>query len=159
MAMPKTVTSVTRRNGVTFVSSVDRAQYTIKELTKAALRDVKKLILKKAKEMIPEKTGTLKKATGGWVKNDRKTGEVSLYIGVYTNKKANEKGLTPAYHAHLVQFGYTHIGGKRVPPVKYLDQPVYDYINDIIRIEAQYLSAIEDEARAMGLIDESEDEA
>ena len=43
MAMPKSVTKL-NKDGVQFTSSVDKIEYTITELSKAALRDSAKLV-------------------------------------------------------------------------------------------------------------------
>ena len=45
MPMPKSVTKISK-DGVTFTESVDRANYLITELTRAAMKDVAKYILK-----------------------------------------------------------------------------------------------------------------
>lgn len=45
MSVPKSVIKL-NKNGVQYVSSCDRAQYTIKELTRAALRDVGKFLVR-----------------------------------------------------------------------------------------------------------------
>ena len=45
MPLPKSVTKISK-NGVEFVSSVDRANYLITELTRAAMKDVAKYVLR-----------------------------------------------------------------------------------------------------------------
>ena len=47
MGLPRSVTKVDSKGNVTYVSSVDRVQYTINELCRAALRDSAKFIRKK----------------------------------------------------------------------------------------------------------------
>ena len=46
MPMPKSVVKI-KKDGIEFTSNVDRVQYTIEELTRAALRDAAKLIRKR----------------------------------------------------------------------------------------------------------------
>lgn len=46
MSVPRSVTKVTK-NGIEFTSNVDRVNYTMKELCRAALRDVGKLVCKR----------------------------------------------------------------------------------------------------------------
>ena len=46
MSVPKSVTKFDK-NGVKFVSNVDYCQYTIQELTRAALKDVGKFVCRK----------------------------------------------------------------------------------------------------------------
>ena len=45
MPMPKSVTKISK-NGVEVISSVDKANYLITELTRAAMKDVAKYVLK-----------------------------------------------------------------------------------------------------------------
>ena len=55
MALPN-YTKITK-NGVEYIDGTDRCNYTIKELTRAALRDVGKFIAKKARAALPRRTG------------------------------------------------------------------------------------------------------
>ncbi len=155
MPLPKPVTKI-KKDGVEFVSNVDRASYTIQELSRAALKDVAKLLRKRIKDATPVDTGVLKKNVGTWVKKNSKTGKCELQVGVYNRDRAKKKGYTYAYHAHLVEFGTAKMkaanGGRG-----FIKSTVQDSIDDIRRIEGQYLSAIEDENRALGLIDEEEE--
>ena len=43
MAVPKSVTRI-NKNGVQYIDSVDRVNYTLEELTRAALREVGKFV-------------------------------------------------------------------------------------------------------------------
>lgn len=156
MPVPKSVTKI-NKDGVQFISNVERVNYTIEELTRAALRDAGRYLSKEIKKIIPVFRGVLKRCVGTWVKKDRLTGQVLLQMGVYSNKKAKEKGITPAYHAHLVQFGYEHIGSGHVNGVNYLDSPVYKNIQTIQKIESQYLSALSNENKALSLIQSTMD--
>ena len=49
MPVPKSVTKLSK-NGVTFKSDVDKANYFLYELSRAALRDVAKLVKKRFRE-------------------------------------------------------------------------------------------------------------
>ena len=150
MSLPKSVTKV-NKNGIEFVSNVDRVNYTLKELQKAALRDVAKFLRRRIKELVPIKEGILKRNVGTWVRKD-KNGTPRLQVGVYDRARAKQKGYTYAYHAHLVEFGTV-----KTRPRPFLRPPVYDNIDEIQKIQAKYLSAIEDERRALGLIEEGEE--
>ncbi len=55
MSLPKAV-KITK-NGVEIISNVDRIQYTLKELERAALRDVGKLVCKRSRQKIKRRTG------------------------------------------------------------------------------------------------------
>lgn len=159
MAIPPSVTKIRTRQGqseVILESSVDRVNYTLSELTKAALRDCGKFLKKEAKNRVPVRSGTLKKNISTWVRKYG-LGETALQIGLYTPKKAREKNIPPAYHQHLVLFGFTHRSGKKVAGNNFLQAAVEENIETIRKIQAQYLSALSDES-AVALIDETEGE-
>lgn len=151
MPMPKSVTKV-NKNGVTYTSSVDRASYTIKELTRAALKDVAKFVRYEAKKNAPKDQGNYAKNIGTWVRQDRVTGDIEMQIGIYTAKMSKKKNKKPVYFAHIIEFGSRFVQGLYI-----LTNSVKSNISKIIEIESQYLSAVEDEAKALKLIDESEE--
>lgn len=151
MGMPKSVTKI-NKDGVKFISDVDRVNYTIQELSRAALRDVSKLIRKMAKQKVPVFLGVLKSNIATWVRKDKRTGDVELHIGIYDTRTSKKKNKTPAYHAHLLEFGTAKMEAQ-----PFLTPAVYDNINDIINIQAKYLSAIEDEQKAIRLIEEKDE--
>lgn len=151
MSIPKSVTKVSK-NGVTFISNVDQVNYSMNELTKAALRDVARYVGKEARIKVPVRTGTLKKNIGTWVRYDSTTKQLKLQLGTYTAAKARDKNITPAYHAHLVQFGHTTKSGKLVKGTDFLSAPVLENIATIVEIESQYLSALTSEAEALAII-------
>lgn len=59
MSLPKAV-KITK-DGVEIISNVDRIQYTLKELERAALRDVGKLVCKRTRQKIKRRSGRLAK--------------------------------------------------------------------------------------------------
>lgn len=143
MPMPKSVTKYTNKNGVTFTSGVDRANYTIQELSRAALKDVAKVIRKK----IIVKLRTLP----GMKKNKR------LYSSTQYWVRKKETDLQIGFK-HNTWYGVLQeIGGINQPKRNILRDTVFESIDDIQKIEAQYLSAVEDEMRAQQLIDEAEE--
>lgn len=152
--MPKSVTKVTK-DGVQYTSSVERVQYTIEELSRAALRDIGKLLRKRVKDATPVDTGTLRKNIGTWVRRS-KDGPPRLQIGVYNRQRARRRGLKDAFYA-----GWQEFGTSKMPAANagrgYLASTVEDHLEDIRRITGQYLSAVENENRALGLIDEEEE--
>lgn len=140
--MPKSVTKI-KKDGIEFISNVDRAKYTIDELSRAALKDVAKLLRKR---MIAEfkKLPGMKKAkrpyssTQYWVRKK----ECDLQIGV----------------KHDSWYGVNQeLGTKGMPKKGIIRETTFNHIEDIRRIEGQYLKAIEDENRALGLINEDEE--
>jgi len=154
MPMPKSVTKV-RKDGIEFISNVERTQYTIKELSRAALRDVAKFLRKRIKQAVPVDQGILKKNVGTWVRKS-KDGTPRLQVGVYDRTRARKKGYKYAFHAHLIEFGTSKMKAANNGR-GFLKPTVYDNLDEIRKIEGQYLSAIEDENKILGLIDEEEE--
>lgn len=138
MPMPKSVIKI-KKDGVTFESSVDKVQYTIEELSRAALKDIGKYISKETRKQIARKTGRLAKNTQYWVRKK----DADLQVGF---KPGGFYGL------------FQEIGTEKTPKIGALFNSVADNIQTIITIESQYLSALEDEARALSLISEDEKE-
>lgn len=147
MAVPKSVVKI-NKNGVKYTSSVDKASYTILELSRAAMRDVGKFLAYKANEKAQKLRG-LKKSR-------RVRGKTSTFL--YTVPWANT-GLP-----HL-EVGVKHdtwygadqeMGTSKQPRRQILRKTAHENIAEIVEIESQYLSAMEDEARALSLINEKE---
>ena len=137
MPLPKYVKFT--KDGVEYLSGVDRCNYTIKELTRAALRDVGKYICKIARKNVPKDTGKARKSLQYWVRS--KQDKPDMQIG---------------YKPSGFYAGFFELGTDSHPKLAPLYSAVLDNIDEIRKIEGQYLSAIEDENRALGLIDEEE---
>ena len=141
MSLPKSVTKVTK-NGIEFTSNVDRVQYTIQELSRAALRDVAKLIRKRLLvklRLLPgmKKSKRLYRSTQYWVRKR----ESDLQIGF----------------KHDAWYGArSELGTHGQPARNILRETIFENIDEIRLIQGQYLSAIEDENRARGLIEDVE---
>jgi len=138
MTMPKSVIKMNKKDGVTFVSSVDKVQYTLEELTRAALKDCGKFIARETRQQIKRRTGRLAKNIQYWVRKK----DSDLQIGF---KPGGFYG------------GFQELGSKKVPKQAALYNTVKDNIPMLIKIQSQYLSGLEDEAKALAMIDESED--
>src|SRR5690625_1248889 len=144
MAMPRSVVKI-KRDGVEYVSSVDRVKYTIEELSRAALRDTAKLIRKRMIEKLRQLPGMRRgkriySSTQYWVRRR----ETDLQIGF----------------KHDSWYGArSELGTHGQPARNILRNSVYDNIDQIRIIQGQYLSAIEDENRAVGLISEDDYES
>lgn len=136
MPLPKSVIKI-NRDGIEYTSSVDRVNYTIQELTRAALRDVGKYICRRTRQQIKRRTGRLAKNIQYWVR--KKEGDLQV-------------GFKPGGFYGMFQ----ELGTESIPKQAALYNTVKDNIRIIRDIEAQYLSAVEDEQRAMALIDEGE---
>lgn len=143
MAIPRSVTRISSDGNVTYTQSVDRVNYTIRELTRAALRDVGKYVCKQFKSSyygtFKKRSGRIGKYTQYWVRHKQK--DVELQVGMKPN----------AFYG-----GYQELGSSKTTKHALLTHAVQDNIATIIEIESQYLSALEDEARALSLISEEE---
>lgn len=147
MSVPKSVVRF-RKDGIEYTSSVDRASYTILELTRAALRDSGKFITRTANSAAMKLPG-LKKSR-------RVRGRTSTFL---YNVPWAKTGLP-----HL-EVGVTHdtwygadqeLGTSQQPRRQILRNSVYNNILQIVEIQSRYLSALEDEAKALRLISEEE---
>lgn len=136
MGVPKSVVKI-RKDGVEYISNVDRVNYTIQELTRAALRDVGKFICKRTRQTIRRRTGKLSRNIQYWVR--KKEGDLQV-------------GFKPGGFYG----GFQELGTQRQPKIGALYDSVKNNIKTIRDIEGQYLSAIEDEQRALALIQEGE---
>lgn len=141
MPLPKSVTKI-KRNGIEFTSSVERAQYTIEELCRAALRDCAKLIRKR---MI-----TKLRKLRGMKRNKRITNSAQFWV------RKKEGDLIIGFKHDSWYGARSELGTHGQPARHILRDTVFENILEIRKIQAQYLSAVEDELRAMQLIDEEE---
>lgn len=144
MPMPRSVVKV-RKNGVEYVSSVDRVKYTLRELIARANYDVAKFLLNRMKQATKKSPSMsrLPKSRGRnifqyWVRKK----ENDLQVGI----KAN------TWYGVDQEFGT-----KNQPRRGILRDTVYNNIPDIRRIEGAYLSAIDDENKALELINKPEE--
>ena len=124
------------KEGVEFVSQVERANYSILELTRAALRDCGKLVAREARKRSRRKTGRVRKSIQYWVRRS----ETDLQVG---------------YKPQGFYGGFAELGTTKQAREAALFNAVQDNLDEMRRIQGQYLSAIEDENKALGLIDES----
>lgn len=140
MPVPKSVTKIKKGN-LEFISNVDRVNYTIQELTRAALRDVGKFICNKFRanyySVFKRRKGRVGKFTQYWVR--KKEGD--LQIGIKPN----------AFYG-----GFQELGSSKTTKLGLLENTVNENIAQIVEIESKYLSALEDEAEALSLINEEE---
>lgn len=136
MGIPKGIVKI-KKDGVEFTSNVDRVNYTLRELTRAALRDVGRYVCNRARKQIKRRTGRVAKNTQYWVRKK----DADLQVGF---KPGGFYG------------GFQELGTEKQPKIGALYNAVKDNIKTIRDIEGVYLSAIEDEQRALSLIDEGE---
>lgn len=142
MPMPRSVVKI-KRDGVEFVSSVDRAQYTITELSRAALKDTARFLRRRMIDKLKQLRGMRRarrpyRSTQYWVRRR----ETDLLIGI----------------KHDTWYGVDQeLGTRNQPKRSIVRDTTFENIDTIRLIQGQYLSAIEDENRALGLIDEAEE--
>lgn len=139
-----------KKDGVEFVSNVDRCNYTIRELTRAALRDVGRYVVRQCTRKARRleglgRTRYIQKRFQFWVRKQ----EGDLQVGIHNVMKNKNPGET--WYGMDQELG---LNGQ--PKRAFLHDSVYENIRTIRDIEAQYLSAIEDEQQALALIDEEE---
>ena len=139
MPLPKSITKIDKRGGVTFTSNVDAVQYTLNELGRAAMRDAAKMLRKKMIIKLKQLPGMKRskriyKSTQYWVRRK----EADLQIGFKHDSwySVNQE-----------------LGTKGMPKKGVLRDTVFENINEIRNIQAQYLSGIDN---AQDIIDESE---
>lgn len=131
------------KDGVEYTSNCERVNYTIQELTRAALKDVGKFLRKRMIQKVKTLRG-LKKSKRGynafqyWVRKK----ETDLIVGI----------------KHDTWYGVLQeLGDLNQPKRAILRDTTYDNIDEIMKIEGHYLSAIEEENEALSLIDEAEE--
>lgn len=139
-----------KKDGVEFTSRVDRCCYTIQELSRAALRDVGRYVIRITTRKVRKlgglrRTRYVQKRFQFWVRKQ----EGDLIVGIHNILKNKNPGAT--WYGIDQELG---INGQ--PKRGFLKETVYENINTIRDIEAQYLSAVEDEQRALALINEEE---
>lgn len=151
MGAPKSVTKI-KKDGIEYVSNVDFCEYTIKELTRGALRDVSKLIKKRFREnyykVFKKHSGNAGRVTYGKVYSSENTIKPRLEIGLpHSAPGKTVKGF----------YGYfQETGTSKQPKLGILRQTVEENVANIVEIESQYLSYLKDEAEALKHIDEKE---
>jgi len=146
MAVPKSVVRFSK-NGVEYTSSVDRAKYTIVELTRAAMRDVGRFLVRTANSKAMELKG-LKKSR-------RVRGKTSTFLYDVPWAKVGLPHLDVGV-VHDTWYGVEQeMGTSKQPKREILKSSAHENVAQIVEIESQYLSALNDEARALRLIDES----
>lgn len=136
MGLPSSVKF--KKNGVEFLSNCDRIQYTIKELTRAALRDTGKYVCRETRKKIKRRTGRLAKNTQYWVRSKQATPDLQV-------------GFKPGGFYGLFQ----EIGTEKQPKVGALSDSAQNNISTIQKIQQQYLSAVGSES-AESMISEGE---
>ena len=128
-----------RKGGVEYISRVDRTKYLLAELTRAALRDVGKYVRRIQLDDVRKLKGLKRgkrplRAFQFWVRKR----DQDLWVGI----------------KHNTWYGVQQeLGSHNQPKRAIVKNSVMKNIAEIRKIEGQYLSAIENENKALGLID------
>ena len=135
---------------VVYDSNVDQVKYYMHELTRAALKDVAKYVIKVFNTEFYKRfrkiTGNAKKATKYKIWASANTIAPRVEIGLKT-------GRVPGFYAYFQEFGTSN----GIPRLGLLTHAAQDNIAEIVRIESQYLSGLSEEAdRLEALINEDD---
>ena len=139
------------KTSVTYESNLEATEYTLKELTRAALRDVGKFVCTKFKEAyyqhFKKHSGNAGRATQFTVIASKNTQYPRVQIGIKHNRSAG-------FYAYFQEFG---TASGNVPRLGLLTKTVQGNVAEIVKIESQYLSGLSEEAEKLaGIIDEKE---
>lgn len=140
MGLPKSVIKIKKGN-VEYISNVDRVNYTLNELTRAALRDVGKFICNKFRN-------------GYYSIFSRKKGKIGRYTQYWVRKK--ECDLQVGIKPSAFYGGFQEFGSSKTKKLGLLQKTVQENIPKIVEIESKYLSSLESEAQALAMISEEE---
>jgi hypothetical protein len=141
MPMPRSVVRV-NKNGIKYTSNVDRAQYTLRELMRGALRDIGKLLrrrmIDKARKMPGMRRG--KRITNAFQYWNRAK-ELDLQVGI----------------KHNTWYGVEQeLGTHNQPKRSIVRDTAYENLSEIRIIAGKYIKEIESENIRAGLISEQE---
>ena len=144
MSAPKSIVKI-NKTGVQYTSSVDKANYYLFELTRGALRDVGKFVRKTFQaeyyNVFQRHTGEGPKAISYKVWSARSTEHPRVDIGIQRNSPG--KVVKGWYMFYLLR------GTKHIRQNSLLEDIVKNNTAQIIDIESQYLTGLEDEAAAL----------
>lgn len=126
MALPRSVKI--KKNGVEYLNNVDAVQFTLHELIRMALRDCGKLICKRTKQKIRKRTGRGAKNIQYWVRRKQKVPDLQV-------------GIKPGGF----YLGFMELGTNKMPKIGALFQSTQENLGEIEKIQAQYLSALNEE--------------
>ena len=143
MGVPPSVTKI-NKDGVQYISSCDRVQYTMHELIRAALRDCGKFICYETKKSI--KGSGIRKITGRMLRS----------IQYWVRHKQKIPNLQVGIKPLGWYLGYYETGTSNHKKYAFLQNATKNNIDKIVEIQSQYLNALENEAKALALIKEQE---
>lgn len=145
MSVPKSVIRL-NKNGVQYISNVDKVNYTITELTRAAMRDVGKFLVRRFNEEAQNNLPGMKK-------NPRVRGKNSAFQYWARKKETDLQVGTKGEQWYSYK---QELGTSKMKKLGIMEKVTTSNIAEIVKIESQYLSALEDEARALSMINEED---
>lgn len=130
MALPKG--AKIKKNGIEFVNNVEVVKYTLKELIRAALRDCGKLFCNRFRQAyyshFKRRKGRVGRYTQYWVRSKQDTPD--LQVGIKPN----------AFYG-----GFEEFGSSKTPRLGLMTSTAQDNIDNFKQLQAQYLSALNEE--------------
>jgi hypothetical protein len=148
-----------KKGEVVLISRVDRTKYLLSELIRAALKDVGRLI----KYEISRKISSSRARSSLFRAKNKRRLKYAFSTWVGRKNELIISARHDTWYSALQELGTSGPGGnegtdRKQPKRATMRDVVYNNIDKIRIIEGQYLSAIEDENRALGLIDDSDEE-
>lgn len=149
MSLPKSVVKFDK-NGIKYVSNVDYCEYSIQELTRAALRDVGKFVARKCNTNAYNLWKGLR--VNGRMANRIKGNKSAFQYWVRSKSCDLQVGIK-----HKTWYGtQQELGTSGTPKKAILRTAVENNIPTIIEIESKYLTGLQDTAAALKGTSENE---
>jgi hypothetical protein len=143
MRAPPRALKVLNKDRLFYIDGFDRTKWYLSELIRAALRDVGKLLIYRIRYEVAKMPGmkrSRRKITG---------------IQFWNRKKSQDLQIGAKHGTWYAED--QELGTEGQPKRGIIRNVTFSSIADIRKIEGTYLSAIEDENRALALIDEEEE--
>lgn len=121
------------RNGIEFVNNVDAVLYTLKELIRAALRDSCKLLCNRFRQAY-------------YSHFKRRKGRVGRYTQYWVRSKQDIPDAQVGIKPNGFYGGFEEFGSSKTPRLGLWTSTAQDNIGNIQQLQAQYLSALNEES-------------
>ena len=146
MGAPKSVVKLSK-NGVEYTSSVDKCNYYIFELSRRALMDVGRYVSK----VFVDSYYAIFRKHRNWA---RKAIRYKVFSSKNTKYPRVQIGLKNVYVFYTF---FQEFGSSKTKKYNLLTKAVEGNVAKIVEIESQYLSSLENEAKALSLIESEND--
>lgn len=117
------------KNGIEYVNNVEYCKYTMKELIRAALRDCGKLFCQRFRSKF-------------YSSFRRRKGKVGKYTQYWVRSKQNIPDLLVGIKPNGWYGSYQEFGSSKTPRLGYMLDTANDNIDEFQKLQAQYLSAM-----------------